>query len=293
MSVVVPSRELGRFGGVRVTHYECSFGPEDRPVEEVHVGRSISLVHRGTFQYRVGRSAVSLMPGSVMLANPGPYECSHQHGRGDRCVSFAYDDQVFEEIVRDAGLRPAQARFGRESLPPSARFAAIAESLLLIAAPLPASSEEWAYALAAEILCAQAGTRPSATASSHSERRRAVEACRIIERRSGEPLALATLAAELRLGPFHFLRSFKRALGFTPHQYLIQTRLRRAAALLLETSLPIVEVAFAAGFGDLANFNRSFRQVLGCSPRALRQRRSAALLADDRKICKVSSHAAR
>ncbi|HEX9602943.1 MAG TPA: helix-turn-helix domain-containing protein [Myxococcales bacterium] len=58
----------------------------------------------------------------------------------------------------------------------------------------------------------------------------------------------------------------------TPHQYLVGARLRRAARLLLTTSLPVTEVALEAGFGDLSNFIRTFRRAAGRSPRAFRLR---------------------
>jgi AraC family transcriptional regulator len=45
---------------------------------------------------------------------------------------------------------------------------------------------------------------------------------------------------------------------------------RHAARLLLETRLPVTEVAFEAGFGDLSNFIRTFRKATGRSPRAFR-----------------------
>jgi AraC-like DNA-binding protein len=60
-------------------------------------------------------------------------------------------------------------------------------------------------------------------------------------------------------------------LGVTPHQYLVRSRLRRAARLLAEDTRPITDVAFDVGFGDLSNFVRTFRRAAGVSPRGFRR----------------------
>ena len=49
------------------------------------------------------------------------------------------------------------------------------------------------------------------------------------------------------------------------------SRLRRAARLLAEESLPITDVAYDVGFGDLSNFVRTFHRAAGVSPRGFRR----------------------
>jgi AraC family transcriptional regulator len=73
------------------------------------------------------------------------------------------------------------------------------------------------------------------------------------------------------LSPFHFLRLFAKVLGVTPHQYLIRSRLRRAAQLLADESRSVTDVAFDAGFADVSNFVRTFHRAAGVSPRRFRQ----------------------
>jgi AraC-like DNA-binding protein len=99
-----------------------------------------------------------------------------------------------------------------------------------------------------------------------------VAAARYIEDHAAGPLSLAGLAGEVGLSPFHFLRSFRRALGITPHQYLMRTRLIRAIALLGDTAMPVTAVGYEAGWADLSNFIRTFGRDVGCSPREFRRR---------------------
>jgi AraC-like DNA-binding protein len=271
---VIERRELGKSESVDVAHFDYSVRPGARPIEELYERHRIVLVYQGAFECRASGGLETLVPGSTLLANTGsPYEYRHDHRWPERCVSFAYAPAVLEDIVSGVGL--SSTSFQRLALPPSARFAAIAQ--LLVSGHTSASAEEWAYALAAEVLTKQAESKRPQPATTHVERRRALDACRFIEARASEPLSLSTVAAEVGLSPFHFLRSFKRALGSTPHQYLVQTRLRRAAELTMQTSRPITDIALAAGFSDLANFNRSFRSAIGCAPRQLRERADAEL----------------
>ena len=61
--------------------------------------------------------------------------------------------------------------------------------------------------------------------------------------------------------------------GATPHQYLLRSRLRRAALRLRTELAKISEIALDCGFGDISNFNRAFPAEFGVSPRAYRSTR--------------------
>jgi len=69
----------------------------------------------------------------------------------------------------------------------------------------------------------------------------------------------------------HFARSFKRAFGLPPHRYLLTRRSERATALLRDTDLPILEIALQTGWESLGTFGRTFRDIAGESPSAVRE----------------------
>ena len=56
----------------------------------------------------------------------------------------------------------------------------------------------------------------------------------------------------------------------TPHQFVLRTRLHRAAVRLRRSDETISAIAFDAGFNDLSTFNRRFRRLMGASPGAYR-----------------------
>jgi transcriptional regulator GlxA family with amidase domain len=83
---------------------------------------------------------------------------------------------------------------------------------------------------------------------------------------SHERWPVRRLARISHVSAAHFARSFRDAFGVPPHRYLLTRRIERATALLRETDLPIIEIAFQTGWGSLGTFGRTFRDVVGESP---------------------------
>ena len=82
---------------------------------------------------------------------------------------------------------------------------------------------------------------------------------------------LSTLATISGLSKSHFARAFKGSTGLPPHCWLLTMRIKRACAMLTETDMPIIDIAYLTGFADQSHFTRRFRQVVGMSPGALRR----------------------
>ncbi len=93
---------------------------------------------------------------------------------------------------------------------------------------------------------------------------------------SHEAWPVERLARVSRVSKAHFARSFKQAFGVPPHRYLLTRRIERATALLRDTDLPVTEIAFATGWESLGTFGRTFRDVTGEVPKAMRTRARAA-----------------
>lgn len=95
----------------------------------------------------------------------------------------------------------------------------------------------------------------------------------LIEANLGEEISLAGLASEVGLSRFHFLRAFKRAVGQTPHQYVMSRRVERAKHLLETSSLSIGAIAQAVGFASPGHFARVFQRFTGVGARSFRRDR--------------------
>jgi transcriptional regulator GlxA family with amidase domain len=92
---------------------------------------------------------------------------------------------------------------------------------------------------------------------------------------SHEEWPVRRLARVRAVSEAHFARSFKEAFGVPPHRYLLTRRIERATTLLRETELSITDIAFQTGWNSLGTFGRTFRDVTGESPGAIRAREKA------------------
>ena len=81
-----------------------------------------------------------------------------------------------------------------------------------------------------------------------------------------EDITVDHLAARAGLSQYHFIRTFKKETGFTPHEYLINTRIATARYLLKNSRLPVKEICFAAGFSSESVFCSAFKKHQGMTP---------------------------
>jgi AraC-like DNA-binding protein len=271
-------RLLARGDGWLVEDVICTCGPHDHPFEEQHSTVSIAMVVAGTFQYaadpRTSRRSELMTPGSILLGNPGQYfECRHTHGAGDRCISFRYTRDVFAGIAADVGVRDSATAFRLRRLPPLRALSPLVG--LSCAGLVDSVSRSW------EELSVRVAARTAEIASGLPRRvsdlnpetiGRVSAAVRTIERHPDGRLTLDRLARSVNLSPYHFLRTFERVTGVTPHQYVLRARLREAATRLTADPSKILDVALDCGFGDVSNFNRAFRAEFGVAPRRFRAR---------------------
>ena len=86
-----------------------------------------------------------------------------------------------------------------------------------------------------------------------------------------EALSLEDLAAMAYLSPYHFNRIFRRLIGIPPGEYLSGLRLQEARRMLLTTSASVTDICFDVGYTSTSTFTTRFTQLVGLSPRLLRQ----------------------
>jgi AraC family transcriptional regulator len=260
--------------GWRAWDYVCTAGPRDRPFEEQHERISIAVVTGGTFAYRSPLGSALLAPGAILLGNVGQcFECGHEHGAGDRCLAFDFAPHLFDDLA--AGIPSVRtARFTAPRLPPMDRLAPLVVATETLRDQGSAASfEELAVRLVGAVMSTLADGEEKPQASNARELRRITETVRWIEAHADEPQPLIDLARKAGMSPYHFLRTFRAVVGVAPHQYVLRTRLHRAALRLRASEEPVSAIAFDAGFGDLSTFNRRFRRVMGMSPSAYRAHR--------------------
>lgn len=111
-----------------------------------------------------------------------------------------------------------------------------------------------------------------ANRSANSDLRRLLRAKDHMDAAPQDDWPVARLARVSGTSEAYFARSFRAAFGVPPHRYLLSRRVERAAALLRDTDLPIIEIALQTGWNSLGTFGRTFRDVTGETPGDLRRR---------------------
>jgi len=252
---------------ISVSDFRCSAGPGDTPFVERHRCHSISFVRKGSFGCKSRGRLFELVAGSILVGHPGDeYVCSHDHVCGDECLSFFLGPELVEAIGDQADI------WQIGSAPPLPELMVLGE--LAQAAAERRSDiglDEAGQHFARRFVEIVSGRREKPMTASARDRRRAVETALWIDAHSPRPIDLDAAAAQAGISPFHFLRLFSDVLGVTPHQYLVRSRLRRAARLLADNDRSVTDVAYDVGFGDLSNFVRTFHRAAGVSPLRFRQ----------------------
>ncbi|CAN7538988.1 helix-turn-helix transcriptional regulator [Mesorhizobium sp. LjRoot246] len=270
------THSLASGAGWHLTDVICTAGAGDRPFEEAHQDFCVAAVTSGTFRYRAQQGTAMLAPGALLLGNPGTcYECGHEHGSGDRCLSFHFGPAYMERIV--AGVPGARKlAFEAPRLPPLPVLAPLLAEAEIAREKVDIEAfEELGLRIAGAALAAATGATHVRRAPSRRDQKRVAEAVRRIELDADGPVSLSALADETATSPYHFLRIFRQVAGMTPYQFLLKTRLHRAAVRLRLSDDAVSAIAFEAGFNDLSTFNRRFRRVMGETPGHYRARHGA------------------
>ena len=90
-----------------------------------------------------------------------------------------------------------------------------------------------------------------------------------------DELSLDMLAEHFSVSPSYLSHKFKQVTGFSVTDYIQMTRIRNVQALLINTQIPITEVAEPCGFNCFSQFNRVFRKHIGMSPSRYRKQNAA------------------
>ena len=84
-------------------------------------------------------------------------------------------------------------------------------------------------------------------------------------------IKLDQLAKEIRTDKYNFIRKFKSSTNITPHQFIIQKKMKRSKYLLEDFNYTLTDITFMLNFSDQAHFSRTFKKMYGISPHEFRK----------------------
>jgi AraC family transcriptional regulator of adaptative response / DNA-3-methyladenine glycosylase II len=112
-------------------------------------------------------------------------------------------------------------------------------------------------------------------------------AARRIDEGALNQMSVERLAASLGVGGRHLRRVMQEELGVGPVELALSRRIALSRELLLGTSLPMTEVAFASGFSSVRRFNDAYRSSQGMTPSQLRRPRAGGARDAGKALCVV------
>lgn len=101
---------------------------------------------------------------------------------------------------------------------------------------------------------------------------RLVRAIRLMEAHIDQPLTIAVIARRSGISTRMLEKIFSQAIQETPGSYYLRLRLYAARRLVLDTILPMTEIATRTGFSSTAGFSRAFSKLFDLAPVHMRRR---------------------
>ncbi|MEE9692755.1 AraC family transcriptional regulator [Aeromonas hydrophila] len=227
-----------------------------------HPHFSIGAITGGHSHYLNQRSRQEVGRGHLVLMNPEEvHACNPIADEPWSYLMFYLDTGWLQRQQEEAGLgnafRPFDMTASRDPL--------LYQELCRLHRQLWQEPER----LAREVACHQFSRQLLArlTPASWDDRppQHLQRAAELMQDDCSSPLTLAQLSTVAGLTPSHFVRSFSRHYGMTPHAYLLDQRIRHARTLL-KRGEPLAEVALASGFADQAHFQRQFKRRVAATP---------------------------
>ena len=250
--------------GLLLRRVTCDGVDERRLAEEHSSAACIVLVLRGRFSFRDRTTRAVPSPSvGLFLQNDHPYEIRHVNGEGDVCL--ALQGELTDALV-------ARGRIARDV--PHAAYLSIQSAAARLAAGQPAPR------LALEDLLCEALDATGASEEAPRGRNAAIAdtIARAIGRGFHATLPLAALAGAAGVSVFHACHAFRRATGMSIRHYHREVRLRHGLAMLVETEVPLAQLALDLGFNSQPHFTNLFRRRFGVTPHALRRGRRAEIV---------------
>jgi len=262
--------------GVAIESYSGAQGDGPKITSDKHI-LTMGLKHPSRFEIGDGanhKMSYVRQPGSLSLVPAGVRPVMRAETEFD-LVACALDSGFVSALDSEHGRRPN----GELRLQLHFEDSAAQQLMTLLLADANEGfsteklyTEYLAQALAVRMLYRSNQTRPEtrnrgASALPRHALRRVIERMRCFS----SDLSLQALANESGYSRVHFVRMFRAATGYSPHNYLLNLKLERARELLKNPSLSLIDIALDCGFSSHSHMSRLFHKIVGVTPSAYRR----------------------
>ena len=262
--------------------YPCSI-PFDFPSVPLHWQQSMELIYikKGTGQVQTGMDTQDANAGDIFVIPPGALHAIKEK-KGNK---MEYENIIFSVDFLGGGaadvcareyLVPLQA--GKLLYPcvlhPGEEGYEEAEACLKNAEEL-CKERKWGYELGVKaamlhILFLLVRMNPERPCGESPDTERLKDVLYRIEETYAKQIPVSEIAKSCGLSSSHFMRWFKNMTGMSYISYRNERRLAAAAEMLRQNNHKILDIAESAGFENLSNFNRQFKERYGITPKEYR-----------------------
>ena len=219
------------------------------------------------------RHPLRLPPGATLIRNAGTgarYVWTEPHDASMTCLDPALVQRLAMEtgIASPDRVEVASSFEERDAVCVHLVLALQAEADLKPHAAQPLVVQSIANALAGRLLARHTTLGARARRPRGGLDRRALRRVReFIEENVGQSISLDDLARVAGVSRFHFARQFRASTGESPMGYLLRLRIERGKSRLRERDVTVSRLATELGFADQSHFTRTFRRLVGTSPK--------------------------
>lgn len=229
-----------------------------------HTSLSLGAVDGGCSVLRRDGVSLPLSQGDVVLIPAGEVHACNPEDDGQWSYQMLYLDPAWvRDVIGEMGASDTLtlAQLPRQTAPQHLHTRLTRLNTCLFGAA-PTQDKEAALLLFVGDLFGSVRAKHTPSKPDTTRLRSAQD---MIRTRCAEALTLDEMAAQACLSRYHFVRTFKRMVGMTPHAWQLDQRIQCARGLL-DQGMGLAEAALQLGFADQSHFQRAFKQRVAATP---------------------------
>jgi len=239
---------------------QFTYLPGYRLIREAFDSFLLMYIQKGNLTFETGGGTQTVSKGHFILL-----DCYNRHAystdTGWSCLWCHFDGITARHWYRSIYMHLGNAFSLSDAQPVISKMISIYDTFASGSlAREPLLSKYLNDILTAILLDAPADTR----ANSHINMSEMITA--YISEHFAEKLTIKQLASLAGLSDYHFIRTFKKQTGFTPHEYIFNTRMNSARYLLKNSALSVKDICFSTGFSCESIFCTAFKRAEGMTP---------------------------
>jgi len=232
----------------------------------VHEGYCIGIITKGSRTINRGGVATIIPQKASFIINPGEVHACKSCEGGHSYMILSIEAEYMQGVASQISGRKQSAPHFRNTLIHDAELYSKIITFFSVFAEGNSDLEKDSSLLSLlSLIILRYSEAPPKIGCRVLHDRTIQRVCDFISEHYASPLSLKQLSEEASLSPFYFQRLFLERTGISPHDYLMQFRMKQARQLLVK-GCNIAHVALDTGFADQSHLTRCFKQLTGITP---------------------------